>query len=158
MSRICKSAWADKFQHPTVSQLRSHYNKEKTALFENVRDRLLEIDGIKEEISWQGVPWRWTLVYTLEGDEAPSPMKAWAYLIPDPERLQICLTLTADQVHGVGVKRLKKWVRDGVIFSRSVGGVCWPTYEVSSKGQIEDVFELVARKLKVHEAGVAAKA
>ena len=155
MSRICKLPWADKFHAPTLSQLKAHYNKEKCALFEATRERLLAIEGIREEIAWQGVPWRWSLVYTLDGDESASTFKAWAYLIPDPERLQLCLTLTADQIHGIGVKRLKKWVRDGVVFARSVGGVCWPTFEISQKGQIEDVFELVDRKLKVQDAATA---
>lgn len=144
MSRISKLPWADKFHAPSLAQIKSHYSKDKLSLFEHVRQRLLQVEGVREEILWQGVPWRWTLVYNLEGDDGPA--KAWAYLVPDPERLQVCVTLTADQVLGVGVKRLKKWVRDGIVFARSVGGVCWPTYEIAVRQQADDVFELIDRK------------
>ncbi len=152
MSRIEKLAWADKFQSPTLAQLRAHYSKEKAGLFDQTRQALQKIDGLREEIAWQGVPWRWTLVYSLDGggeDGRKSGAKAWAYLVPDPERLQVCVTLNADQIQHLHAKKLKKWVRDGIVFARSVAGVCWPTFEIASPQHLEDVLELIERKQKV---------
>lgn len=153
MSRIEKLAWADKFQAPTLTQLRAHYPKDKAALFDQTRQALLKLDGLREEIAWQGVPWRWTLVYSMDGEDGrKSGAKAWAYLIPDPERLQVCVTLNADQIQHLQAKKLKKWVRDGIVFARSVAGVCWPTFEIVSLQHLEDVLELIERKHKTTAA------
>ena len=153
MSRLTKPAWTNRFQEPTLAHLRAGLAKDKASLFDLLRTRLLEVEGMKESISWQGVPWRWTLIYSTDGEDATGS-KAWAYLVPDPERLQVCITLRTDQIQGAGVQRLKKWVRDGIVFARSVAGVCWPTYEVTTKAQVDDLFELIARKQKASDARV----
>lgn len=150
-----KAPWADKFRQPSVQQLRASMNKDSAAIFDALRDRLSSVGELVETVAWQGVPWRWSIVYSAKlvgparGGGAGAGARPWAYLIPDPDSLQLCVTLTADQIQAMDVRRLKKWVRDGIVFARAVGGSCWPTYAITAKAQAEDVFELIERKARV---------
>lgn len=152
-SRPSKPMWSDKFEHPTIAQLRAGFGKDRLPTFDAARDALLGVPGLREQLLWQGVPWRWTLVYTTTDEGSSNGLKAWAYLIPDPEHVQVCITLTADQVQSIGVKKLKRWVRDGIIFARSVGGICWPTYQLEETSQVEDLLDLIERKQRIMAEG-----
>lgn len=155
-----KNAWSDKFSLPVVEELRALQPKPLQGVFQRCRQRLTELD-LAEHLQWQGVPWRWTIVYsTPDAKAAPEPVphfqpsaqgsgptpRAFAYLIPDPSRLQICVPLTGLQIERLPMKKLKKPIRDGVALARSVGGIWWPTWEIASMSAFDDVFELVRKK------------
>lgn len=152
MSRVVKAPWTDKFQQPTVAQLREAMPREVAAMFDVVRERLMGVGDLEERVAWQGVPWRWTLIYAPHRHGArgalSASVRAWAYLIPDPNNLQLCVTLTTEQIQAMEVRRLKKWVRDGIAFARAVGGVCWPTYTLGAGVHVEDLLELLDRKAR----------
>jgi hypothetical protein len=135
-------AWEDRFRTPSLSDLRGHYNKQQSALLDAARDRLLEFPGISEELTWQGLPWRWTLTYRC----AAEPARVWAYLVPDPERPVLSMPLTSSTISALPMHRLKKHVKDGVTQSRLVNGVFWATWELTSKPQLAEVLELVDKK------------
>lgn len=138
-----KSAWSDKFRQPSEDELRTGLSKPLQQVFDDARQRLNEIESGNESVVWQGVPWRWTFVYTAEG---AGEARALAYVIPDPARLQICVPLTNEIVERLPLKRMKKSIRDGVVFARHVAGVSWPTWDIPTKTALDEVFELIARK------------
>lgn len=105
---------------------------------------LLSFDGVEEHIEWHGVPWRWTLVYSCPAD----PTKAWAYLIPAPEKPKIVVPLTLDMIDSIPVHRLKKHVREGIRVGRNVADVCWATWEFETRAELDDVVGLAKRKHK----------
>ncbi len=149
---IAKSAWSDKFRQPSLEELRNAVPKPLQSVLDEARERLGGLDGASETLVWQGVPWRWTLVYTAPG----SPdSRALVYLIPDPQRLQLCVPLDQELIEQVGLKRLKKSIREGVVFARNVAGVWWPTWDVQSKTALDEVFDLISRK---HALTVGSKA
>jgi hypothetical protein len=162
-----KNAWSDKFSLPTVDELKSLQPKPLQSMFQKCRQKLLE-HGHTEVVQWQGVPWRWSLVYTAGKDDldpmmnfqpsaepsAASP-RAFAYLIPDPARLQLCIPLTTQQIEQVGLKKFKKPIRDGIAFARSVGGVWWPTWEIPSLAALDEVLELAKKKLNLESKPTA---
>ena len=171
-----RTAWNDKFSRPDAQALRLLFAKPVQTVLDEARAALTELPGIQESLDWQGVPWRWTFVYRGTGDLAehalplvsgPTPiatpsglglLRAFAYVIPDPSRLQICVPLTGPQIEAMPMKRMKKPVRDGIAHARSVAGVWWPTWDVSSQGAAEEVLEVAARKHKflLTAAGVQA--
>lgn len=153
-----KPAWTNKFQTPTVQMLRDGYPKAVHGVIDAARAALNDLEGIDETVAWNGVPWRWTLVYHVHqpaatprgrrvaaatGGPPPRPM---AYLIPDPTRLQLCVPLTREQIAGLPIRRFKKSVRDGIVFARAVAGVSWPTWDLPSRAAVEDVSDLLRRK------------
>lgn len=137
-----RGAWEDRFKTPSPDDLFDSLNKQVGALVDSARQRLRGFPGVVEELSWQGLPWRWTLTYRLPGDNG----RAWAYLIPDPVKPQIALPVPTQMVGSLPMHRFKKHVKDGVLQGRMVDGVYWATWEITSKGQLAEIFELAQHK------------
>ncbi|GAB4555770.1 MAG: hypothetical protein Tsb0013_18560 [Phycisphaerales bacterium] len=135
--------WHDKYNQPTIEDLRGHYtNPQALALLDQARERLQQFEGIEEHLTWQGMPWRWCLAYTKEGD----PTAALAFLVPDPERASIACPLIPDMLRSMPAHRFKKHLKEVLLLANLVDGVYWPTFELTSKAQTEDVLDLVRRK------------
>ena len=107
LSRI---PWEDQFHTPSLDDLRSHYNRQLGQLVESARTKLLAYDGVREELEWMGLPWRWTMVYRCPDD----PASAWAYLIPHREKPLIATPLTAEMIDALPMSRLRKFIREGL--------------------------------------------
>lgn len=137
-----RQAWDNRFETPTFELLQAHYNKQMGSLLAAARERLLSFEGVSEDVSWQGLPWRWTLVYTLSGD----PTRAWAYLIPDPESPQVSMPLTEAMIEALPMRRLKKHVRDGINGARKVAETRWAWWMVANRPQLDDVLDIAKRK------------
>jgi hypothetical protein len=146
---VVKCAWSDKFRVPTAVEIREGLAVQSRPVLDEARHRLSELPGVSESLVWQGVPWRWTFVYA--GTEHDS--RASAYLIPDPQRLQVCIPLSQEQIEQFPLKRMKKSIRDGIVYARNVGGVWWPTWEVPTVGALGEVIDLLNRKNKLVGAG-----
>ncbi len=138
-----RTAWEDRFRTPTVDDLREHYNKQLAGLLETARTLLLSLPGVVEELSWQGLPWRWTLTYRFPEGTGARP---GLYLVPDPLRPKISMPLPDTIVQTLPLHRLKRHVRDGVTQGRRVNGVLWATWEVTSKTQVGEILEIVNHK------------
>lgn len=138
-------AWEDRFRTPSVADLREHYNKQLGNLLDAAREELRSSPGVSEELSWQGLPWRWTIIYRSAGAGG----RPFAYLVPDPVRPKLAIPLSGELVASLPLNRLKKHVRDGVQQARNVAGVLWATWELSSKTQLAEILELAELKAKL---------
>lgn len=145
-SNAAKCMWNDKFHKPTVAQLREGYAKPLIPILDAAREYLLALDGVSESVAWHGVPWRWTLVYRCTGEDRAAVTRAFAYLVPDPNRLQVCVPLAREVIAELPVKRFKKSIRDGIVHARSVAGVSWPSWDAPTKAALDDVIDLLQRK------------
>ncbi len=137
--------WRNKFQRPDPDSLLASYEELERTLGQNLRTALRKVDGIEEELSWQGVPWRWTFVYRLEGD----PTEAFAYLVPTDERPLLSLPLTVEMVESLAGDKIKRTLKSEIMHSRFVGGVYWPAWEVGAKSQVAELRFLMERKARV---------
>jgi hypothetical protein len=152
---VAKCSWSDKFRMPSIEELRAGLPKQTQPVFDDARKRLESLDGVTESLVWEGVPWRWSLVYS--GPSGMEP-RIVAYLIPDPQRVQICVPLLQEQVDRLPLKRMKKSLRDGIVFARNVAGMWWPTWDVPSRTAVDEVLDLVARKHAMATDGSAVHA
>jgi hypothetical protein len=150
--RSSKCTWSNKFIAPTVGKLREGYPKPLGSVFDAARELILELDGVSESVIWHGVPWRWTLVYKCDARTAADRTRAFAYLIPDPAKLQCCVPLTREQIASLPMRRFKKNLRDSIIHARTVAGLSWPSWDIPSKTAVEDIAELVRRKHRLLRA------
>lgn len=147
-----RSVWADKFREPSGEALLDGLSgKVESAVAELVRGGSMAMNGVSEQVKWLATPWRWTMVYSCELD----PTRALAYLIPDPSKVQVCVPLTMSMIQSMPLKRLKKGIRDGIIYSKVVADTFWPTWELANRAAAEDVLDLIARKHKYITAGQA---
>lgn len=150
---VQRNAWEDRFKTPATQDLCEGINRQFSGLFDAARDRLRGFPGISEGLSWEGLPWRWTLTYRLPTDNG----RAWAYLVPDPNKPQIALPLPIAMVSALPMHRFKKHVKDGVLQGRMVDGVYWATWDIASKQQLSEILELVQHKHNLSVKGQESK-
>jgi hypothetical protein len=135
-----RKAWEDRYRTPTVQGLLLALDKPQLDLVQWVRAALCGMDGVEEALSWQGIPWRWTLSYAAASGERP-----WAYLVPQPTRPLLALPLDPEVVAEVAERKYSKLIKDGVLLAPVVGGVRWTHWELTSKMQAEEVLALARR-------------
>lgn len=117
--------------------------KEPHALVQYARESFASVPQVREDLSWQGVPWRWCFTYHAAADE-PRP---FAYLIPQPTKPAIAVPIEADIIAELPLRRLPKHIRDVLGTAPNVGGVRWCQWDLASKNQIDDVLKLARLKL-----------
>lgn len=152
-----KLPWANKFQRPTPEQLVSQCEtKQLGQLVAAARQELAAMAGVSEALSWEGVPWRWSFVYTLAesvratgSEHAAVQAHPLAYMIPDPQRPQVAVPMSGQLVEALPMRRLKRFVRDGIVHSRIVGEVYWPSWDFGARSQLDEIMDLVVRKHKM---------
>src|SRR5690242_5530708 len=96
-----RAAWLDRFKAPTADEMLGAFNRQMQGALQHLREKLLAVEGVKEEVSWQGV-WRWTLVYRIPGDGE----RGWAYLVLDPAKPRVSVPITDDIIAELPVKKL----------------------------------------------------
>jgi len=133
--------WSDRFRQPSEAELLDAISRQFQPAFEHARTRLGAWENSRETIEWRGV-WHWTFVCRVNGEHEP----AWGYLVPDPARPRVCLPFPDELLTALPPKRLAKAVRDTLIHAPSVSGVRWPTWDVQSKAQIDEVMTLAEFK------------
>lgn len=134
-----KSAWENKFRSPTLADLKAGYLKPVQQLFEEAREALVAFDDYKEDLTWLGVPWRWSLVYRQAGETL-----AAAYLIPQPLKPRIAIPVGMEFVLSAPTRKLSKYIREGLVHCPEVGAVRWASWELLAKSQLEEVIEFMA--------------
>lgn len=140
--------WKNRFQTPGGDVLFDAIEGPGRDLYEAARTRLDQIADAGCEIRWLGVPWRWSLVYTLASDSG----EVLAYLVPDPVKPQLCVPLDYDSLERVTPKRLSRAVRDAIVFAAEVGGVRWACWDLQSETQIDEILLLVKAKVESRTA------
>jgi len=145
-----RAPWEDRFRRPSADELRSHYTGDHARLIDAARRRLLEFDGVTEQLEWQGLPWRWTLVYRLEGADGERP---WAYLIPHRDGPRIAAPITDEFFERLPSTRLSKFVREGLESAKQVADVRWAVWNIDTATHLDHVMDLLKRK---HKALLAA--
>ena len=153
-----KHPWANKFRKPSADELLAQYgSKQLSQLVGGARSELAGLNGIVETLSWNGVPWRWSFEYRTDGlclsGPPQAPRQALAYLVPDPLRPQIAVPLTAEMIDLLPVRRLKRFVREGIVHGRIVAQVYWPSWEFALRSQLDEVMDLVVRKHRLVSPG-----
>lgn len=150
-----KHPWANKFRRPTADELIAQYgSKQLSQLVGAARGELGGLSGVTETLSWNGVPWRWSFEYRAPGTApAAAGGQPLAYLVPDPQHPQIAVPLTAEMIDLLPVRRLKRFVREGIVHGRIVAQVYWPSWEFALRSQLDEVMDLVVRKHKLLSPG-----
>jgi hypothetical protein len=136
--------WEDRFREPTSDELLAAMPKQHLATFDHARGRLLAIDGVRETIGWHGIPWRWAMSYRTAA-ETPH---AISYLIPQPGRPLLAIPIPVEMLATIPLKKHTRVVRDGITFSAEVAGVYWPTWDLTGKTLVDELFTIIRRKLE----------
>lgn len=136
------AVWTDRFVQPSPEALLGGIPKTISPPLEAAREKLVQFEGLAESVMWQGV-WHWTLVYRHESDLS----RAMAYLVPDPIKPRLCVPVPNELVPGLPVKKLSRFVRDGILHAPVVGQIRWACWSLSLKSQAEELMQLVQFRL-----------
>lgn len=137
-----RTAWHDRFRTPALDDLMEPFSRQLCGLIESTRQRLVAFPNISEELSWQGIPWRWTLVYRWAGQ----PERAWAYVVLDPSRVRLTLPMSTELIAKLPAKKLSRPTRDGIVQASEVAGVHWAQWELVNKPQLDELVGIVEAK------------
>lgn len=130
-----RAAWEDRFRRPTVDELLEGLNKQLLSLAESWRERMSETPGVREDLAWQGIPFRWTLVYRSES----RPDRPIAYLVPQPVKAYVAIPIASDAVNRLPLRKLSKPVRDSLGAASLVNGQYWAQWDLQSKSQLDEL-------------------
>ena len=138
-----RPAWEDRFNRPTVHQLRSALNRASKRLYDRLRQYLLALDEVTEEFAWHGDCWRWTIEYRTEHADEPL-----AVLVPSPTDLQLAVPLDPDFIESLSMRRMKRALREGVGLAQEPFDTHWGVWSLQAEGLLEDLVDLVELKLQ----------
>ncbi len=137
-----RPVWEDRFNKPTIDQLRKSLDRETMRILDRMRKRLLQLDECNESVDWFGQAWKWSIVYRTSGADDPVAM-----LIPNPEDVQLAIPLDPDLAELLAGRKLKRTVRDGLDLAREPFDTNWGIWSLNPPHLIDDLQDLVARKL-----------
>ncbi|MFN7316212.1 MAG: hypothetical protein ACK5VN_11145 [Phycisphaerae bacterium] len=127
-----RPAWADRFRSPTSAQLLAGIPAAMRPTATMTRERLRKYPQATESLAWLGT-WQWTLQFRTPTSNGVS----WVYLIPNPQRPQVCIPVHDTTLAAVAPKLLSRSIRETLLFAPTVDGVRWATWDVQSRTQME---------------------
>jgi hypothetical protein len=149
-TRLNRIPWEDRFGAPSADALVAGVGAEHQANTSAARLALLAAGAGLEETAWYGPPWCWALAYRAAKDDRP-----WAYLIPRPDRPRIALPLGIELLTGLSIRRLSKYVREGLAAAPQVEGVIWAEWDLLSEPQTEELLSIARKRFEDSLAPVA---
>lgn len=138
-SLVRRQAWTDKFTTPPIEALLNDLSEEIRPRIDELRAQIRSVKGVREQLSWMGIPWRWTLVYKLRGQRG----HALAYIIMDPSGPRASVPLTADQVCALELSTLTKAQGDALLDGTKVGSQLWASFEIGENSIAEEIMRIL---------------
>ena len=124
---ISQTTWVDVFADTDLETLVDELEPEDAEAFRTVAQTLADRPGWSAALSWQGLPWRWALVYSADGVDGPGLV----YHVPDPRGSRVCIPVPASGKTAPDLGALTKPVRKVVENAAIVAGFIWPEWASS---------------------------
>jgi hypothetical protein len=141
------TAWQDRWTHPTVKQVLAALNAQHRRCAERFVDQVTQLPGVTQSMIWYGPSWRWTVQFMLASNKDPRG-EPLCYLVPGDDRPTAHVPLTEDFVAVLPLRRLSKFVRDGVKAAKRAVEISWANWPLDSDTDAKLVLDLVTRKHK----------
>ncbi|MHC4414549.1 MAG: hypothetical protein ACYS0G_04625 [Planctomycetota bacterium] len=138
-----RTAWEDRFNRPTVENLRAALEPPSAKLFSLLRRQLRELDGVREQLAWHGDCWRWTIEYRTRHSDDPL-----AVLVPSPTDLQLAVPLEREFTRSIPTRRMTRALRDGLGLAQEPFDTRWGVWSIQTAAILGDVVDLIELKLR----------
>lgn len=143
-----RKAWEDRWQQPDPEQLLEVYDVHPRKIFTTLMEQIEAYEGVSKSLLWHGESWKWCWQFDLNKDGNGQPM-AMAYLVPNPVTPQLCIPLNDDLVSKLPMRRLNRYIRDGIRNAKCAVQVHWATWVPTAMTEAEQLLDLVKRKHKL---------
>jgi hypothetical protein len=132
--------WEDRFASPSADRLIAALPPTSAPLLAALRSMMTTEHDCVESLSWRGVPWRWTLSYTPAG--ARPEHGPVAHLVANPAAPTVIFRLSHEEFADLPLRKLSRFVRDGLAQAKLVAGVSWPEWAVLTPTHVSDLADL----------------
>lgn len=138
MTPLTVSCWQDRFARPSASALLDGVEPLAGERMRRLREGLLSVPGVVEEVVWRGLPMRWTLRLGRAG----AGDRECAFLVACPSRPAVCVALTSSELELAKASKMGRVVREGIAAAKVVHDVAWAEWELGSDAALEDLLAL----------------
>jgi len=140
--------WQDRWTQPTLLQLLEPLKIQHRRLFEQLMEELTQFEQVDQIIHWYGFAWNWTIQYRLHDKNAAEP-HTLLYLVPRVENPIIVIPLSDKVIEQLPLKRLNRFIRDGIKNAKHAVAIHWATWTPNSKAEVSFLADLLKRKCKL---------
>lgn len=151
------SPWEDRWNKPKVEQLLAPLEEQRRKVVDILIKQMLAFPGVHQTLIWHGSSWRWTLQFSLY-DPDGKLVHTLAYLVPYPETPVLCIPLRPETIEKLPIKRLNRYVRDGIRLAKRAVDIHWAVWTPSAVTETEHLMDLIKRRHKILLAPPADKA
>lgn len=140
--------WQDRWNQPTLLQLLDPLKIQHRRLFEQLMEELVDFEEVDQVIHWYGSAWNWTIQYRLHDPSLAEP-HTLVYLVPRVENPIIVIPLSDEIIEQLPLKRLNRFIRDGIKNAKRAVAIHWATWTPNSKAEVTFLTDLLRRKCKL---------
>lgn len=141
-------AWADRWHEPEVpalvSMLKSHQQR-NSEMFMSYLD---ENPKLHRRIVWYAGGWNWTIHYRYD-DGQGTEMDNFGFVVPNPEQPLFCIPLTSAMVEVIPLRRLSKFIRDGIRSAKCAVDLHWAMWTPGPESEANQLLDLLKRKIRL---------
>jgi hypothetical protein len=140
--------WEDRWAQPTLEQLTQPLNEQQRKVCQRLLDGLDQFEGLHWHFAWHGRAWKWTLQFDLYDSEGQfiGPL---VYIVPNPDLFEFCMPMKEATIEQVNLKRLQKFVRDGLRAAKCAVSLHWAIFHPTAATETDQLLDLVKRVHKV---------
>lgn len=152
-----RSPWQDRWNEPTLDQLLHCLKPQHQKLFGMILDAVGQFERVTQNIIWYGPAWKWTVQLSIT-DHRGKPTENLLYLVPNKDMPLVCVPLSDGAINALPLKRLKKYIRDGIAGGKFAVAIHWATWTVNSQAEVACLLDLIKRKHKFYTTPPAVEA
>lgn len=139
--------WEDRWNQPDLETLLKPIRDPQIKPFRELMQRLADTEGVAMQLQWQGISWKWSFVYRSEEGAAKHPgLEQFAYLVPRPAGVIVCIPLTTEFIQALPFRRLNRYIRDGVRVAKCAVDIHWAQWTPMAMTEVEHLHDLIKRK------------
>ncbi|MBI1336469.1 MAG: hypothetical protein GC164_05855 [Phycisphaera sp.] len=145
--------WLDRWNQPNLEQLldalKAHHRKPYTQILE----QLDSYPGVQRSVIWYGSAWKWTIHYAFV-DADGQEIETLCYIVPNSETPLICIPLADEVIEQLPIKRLTKFIREGIRSAKFAVAIHWATWSPLNQTETHALIDLCKRKHKFISANL----
>jgi hypothetical protein len=143
-------AWQNRWREPSREDLLSALKAHHRRVFEKLGEHVETLTPLQQAITWYGTGWHWTIEYRLTvGKGKTAANHTLCYLVPKVEAPLICVPLSEAVLEQLPMRRLSKFVRDGIKIAKCAVAIHWATWTPNNQSESDQLFDLIKRKHKL---------
>ena len=145
---IARRPWEDRWQQPDPELLLNVFDTHPRKVLTTLMENMEAFEGISKVLQWHGESWKWCWQFNLRKNGSSDDILV-GYLVPNPQSPLICITLDDQMVSRLPMRRLNRYIRDGIRHAKCAVKVHWATWTPPAMTEAEQLLDLVKRKHKL---------